>query len=176
MAANLVEMFKIPSDWPLPCRWSRPVNISPLGNHDSLRPQEITFSSSFHILYPFIFQLLSPASGLTFSCPFMKFSEAVTSILMFSSFLGLQYQVACTILELTVRWKDEVQMKLCLGKGDDLFTKQMTSINRFVMKDENKIVHNSNSEHFSLLPQLSIARMDPLSQVCPCFEFILHQS
>ena len=73
--------------------------------------------------YPFIFQLVSPASGLTFSCPFMKLSEAATSILMISSFLGLQYQVACTILELTVRWKDEVQMKLCLGKGDDLFTK-----------------------------------------------------
>ena len=30
-----VEMFKIPSGCPLPCRWSEAVNISPLGNHDS---------------------------------------------------------------------------------------------------------------------------------------------
>ena len=30
-----VEMFKIPSGRPLPCRWSKAVNISPVGNHDS---------------------------------------------------------------------------------------------------------------------------------------------
>ena len=30
-----VEMFKIPSDRRLPCRWSKAVNISPVGNHDS---------------------------------------------------------------------------------------------------------------------------------------------
>ena len=32
-----VEMFKIPSGRPLPCRWSKAVNISPVGNHDSPR-------------------------------------------------------------------------------------------------------------------------------------------
>ena len=79
------------------------------------------------------------------------------------------------ILGLTVLRKDEVQTKSCLGKGGDLFRWPQLLI-EFVMKDENKIVHNSNSEHFSLLPQLSIARMDPLSQVCPSFGLILHQS
>ena len=167
MAANLVEMFKIPSDWPLPCRWSRPVNISPLGDHDSLLPQEITFSSSFHILLYFNFYLLP--KDLPFHVLLWNFYPA--GFFFFGSVIS-----GCVhILGLTVLWKDGVQMKSCLWKGDDLFRWPQLLI-EFVMKDENKIVHKSNSEHFSLLPQLSIARMDPLSQVCPCFELILHQS
>ena len=172
MAANLVEMFKIPSDWPLPCRWSRPVNISPLGNHDSLRPQEITFSSSIHI--PLYFNFIS---CLRINL-FMSFHETFRGSNFYPYdflFFGSAISGCVHILGLTVLRKDEVQTKSCLGKGGDLFRWPQLLI-EFVMKDENKIVHNSNSEHFSLLPQLSIARMDPLSQVCPGFEFILHQS